>query len=171
MALNAKLTTSIVATQTGPNDFISRFTPEIIQSLTLADGTAANQANMLFCDQRTVAGASNDDIDLSGVLTDAFGTAMAMVEIVSVMIINAPASGAANTTNLTIGAATNPFIGFLGGTTPTVGPIGPGGAFMIMCPSTSGVGTVVTATGDILRVANSAGASATYQIAIVARSA
>ncbi len=89
----------------------------------------------------------------------------------AILIINGPISGSANTTDLTIGLGTNPFLGFLGGTTPTIGPIKPAGMFMIAAGHASGIGTVGAASSDILRIANSSGASATYQIAILARSA
>lgn len=87
------------------------------------------------------------------------------------LVINAPRDGAANVSNLTIGGGTNPFTGFLGGTTPTVGPIGPGGFFFIGCPSATGVGAVTAGSADVLRIANGAGGTAVYQLAILARSA
>jgi hypothetical protein len=170
MALQATLSVSLKATQTGPNDFTDKFTPLVEKALKLTDGTTANKADLLFCDERTVATASNDDIDLSGSLTDAFGVSIAAAEIVAILIINGPISGTANTTDLTIGAGSNPFIGFLGATDP-IGPIKPGGFFVLGAGDAAGIGEVTADTGDILRIANSAGASATYQIAIVARSA
>ena len=72
---------------------------------------------------------------------------------------------------LTIGAGTNPWRGVLGGTSPTIGPIKPGGFVMIGCGGADGIGAVTANTADILRVANSSGASATYQIVILARTA
>ena len=170
MTLQATLTVSLKATQTGPNDFADKFTPLLSKVQKLTDGTTANKADLLFCDERTVSSASNDDIDLSGSLTDAFGVTITAAEIVAILIINGPISGAANTTDLTIGAGSNPFIGFLGAT-DTIGPIKPGGFFMLGAGDADGIGAVVADTGDILRIANSSGASATYQIAIVARSA
>ena len=115
---------------------------------------------------------ANDDIDLTGVLLDVFGSIILNAKLVSLLIINAPklAATGPNTTNLTIGGGLNPFLGFLGGTTPTIGPIRPGGFFHIGCGHLSGIGTVTAGTGDILRVANSAGATANYTIAILGRS-
>ena len=172
MPLSATLVAQIRANQTGSNDFGGpAFTPTVEQLITLADGTGAGQANILWADQRTVSSASNDDLDLAGVLTDAFGATVASAELVSLMVINAPRSGNANTTNLTIGGATNPVIGFVGGTTQTIGPIRPGGVLFLACGDAAGLGVVTAGTGDILRIANSSGAAATYQIAIVARNA
>lgn len=172
MALTTKVRASLRATQTGTADFGGPVsTPELSAAIDFASGTGANQADLVFTDVRTVASASNDDLDLAGVLLSAFGSAITFVELVAVLIINAPVAGAANTTNLTVGVGSNPFVGFLGGTNPTIGPIRPGGVFMLACGDAAGIGTVTAGTGDILRIANSSGASATYQIAILGRSA
>lgn len=172
MPLTAKIKASIEAVQTGSNDFgAPRFAPEVSALIELANGTIANAADLIFVDERTVASASNDDIDLAGVLANALGGTLTFVEIVAILVINKPKSTAVNTTNLTIGAGSNPFAGFLGGTTPTIGPIRPGGLVLIASPADVGIGAVTAGTGDILRIANSSGAAATYQIAILGRSA
>lgn len=173
MALTTNMIARIRATQTGSNDFGGpSYTPSIEAVYETADGTGAGQADILWADQRTVATGANDDIDLAGVLTAAFGATITAAEIVGLMVINAPRTGAANTTNLTIGAGSNPITTFLGGTTPTIGPIRPGGVVMLWnSANAGGFGAVTATSADILRIANSAGASATYQIAIVARSA
>lgn len=171
MALTGTIRAELSGVQSGPNDYGGQFSPSVLKIINLSDGISEGNADMLFTDVRVVSSASNDDIDLTGVLTDAFGTAFNAAKLVGLIIINGPVSGTANTTDLTIGAGTNPFLGFLGGTTPTVGPIKPGGVFMIASGSADGIGTVVAGTGDILRIANSSGAGASYQIGILARSA
>lgn len=168
---NATLVAQLRATQIGPNDFGGVFQPDVSSVINLVGGTAAGQANILFTDERTITTGANDDLDLNGVLTNAFGATVSAVEIVALLVINAPRSGAANTTNLTIGGGTNPVTGFLGGTTPTIGPIRPGSFVFLGSSDAAGFGVVTAGTGDILRIANSAGASATYQIAILARNA
>jgi hypothetical protein len=92
---------------------------------------------------------------------------------VALFVINGPRDSAAapNTTNLTIGGGTNPVVGFMGGTTPTIGPIRPKSFVFLGSSDAAGFGAVTASTGDILRIANSSGAAATYQIAIVARNA
>jgi len=170
MPLTASLTAKVEATQTGPNDYADRFAPVVDTVQTLLDGTLANQADLIFADQRAVTTGADDDIDLAGVLTDAFGVTITFVELVGVLIINKPITGALNTTDLTIGLGTNPFLGFLGGTLPTIGPIKPGGAFMLFAGDAAGIGTVGAGTSDVLRISNSAGATANYQIIIIGRS-
>ena len=174
MGLTAEITARVKARQTGSNDFGGPdFAPAVELLMQLTNGTAAHQADLLYADERTVASATNDDIDLAGVLTSAFGAVITNAELVAVMIVNKPRAdgAAANTTNLTIGVGTNPFLGFVGGTTPTIGPLRPGGVFLIASPDAAGIGTVAAGTGDILRIANSSGAANTYQIVIIGRSA
>lgn len=172
MPLSASVRLRLAASQTGSSDYGGpAFSPALEAVMNLANGTGANQADLLFVDERSVAASTNDDIDLAGVLTGAFGATITAAEVVGVLVINAPRDGAANVSSLTIGAGTNPFLGFVGGTTPTIGPIGPGGFFFIGCPSATGIGTVTAGTGDILRVSNGAGGTAVWQLAILARSA
>ncbi|MDD9733107.1 hypothetical protein PVW46_24670 [Mameliella sp. AT18] len=172
MTLKAELRVRLEATQTGESDFGSvSFTPLMQLAQALADGTGANQADVLWMDERPVADGANDDLDLSGALTDVFGNSVNMAEVVAIFIINAPRSGSANTTDLTVGGATNAFEGFLGGTSPTIGPIKPGGFLAIGAGDAAGIGAVTGGSEDELRIANSAGAAATYQVAIIGRSA
>lgn len=173
MTLSASIVAQLRATQLGSNDFGGpQFNPTMEKVTTLTMGTGEAQADILWIDERTVTTGANDDLDLNGVLTNAFGATVSAVEIVAIFVINEPRAGTpANTTNLTIGAGTNPVTGYLGGTTPTIGPVRPGNFVLLGGPNVGGFGVVTAATGDILRIANSAGASATYQIAIVARSA
>lgn len=144
---------------------------EMLQEFSLSDGTTANKADIAYMAERTVASNTNDDIDLAGVLSDALGVTVAAAELVTLFIVNKQKDGTVNTTDLTIGAGSNPVVGFLGGTAPTVGPIKPGGVVLLHSSDAAGLGAVTAGTGDILRIANSAGASNTYQIGILARTA
>ena len=130
----------------------------------VANGTANGQADLAFVDTRTVTSGANDDIDLAGALSSVFGATLTFVEIMSILIYSEPT----NTTNLTVGnAPSNPFQGPFGAAAHTE-VIAPGGLSLAHRPSGW---TVVAGTGDILRIANASGASATYQIAILGRSA
>lgn len=173
MAITARWNVLLDVTQTGNNDFSGdRFATTIKAIQSLTDGTTASQADIFFADERTVSSNSNDDIDLAGSLSDAFGTTVAAAEMVALMIVNAPISGSANTTDLTIGAAaSNPWEGVLGGTDPTIGPLKPGAVLFLGAGDAAGLGAVTAGSADVLRVANSTGAAATYQIAFLARSA
>jgi hypothetical protein len=171
---NAELSIGFKASQSaGANSFGATFwngAMSLVQGFT--DGTVANKFDRLYMTERTIGASSNDDLDLSGVLTDIFGATITAVELVGIVLINKPKSDAAsaNLSNLTLGGGTNPVVGFLGGTTPTVGPIKPGGCFVLMNPDATGLATITAGTGDILRIANGAGGSNTYQIALLLRS-
>jgi hypothetical protein len=169
MAVTASYRASVSASQTRTAVFGS--TPawqgafEKIVSIT--DGTGANQADILYLAERTVASASNDDIDLAGVLTDAFGATITAATLVAMIIVNEQRDGTANTTTLTPGGGSNTVPGFSSG----LWAISPGGIFQIVSPAAAGFAAITASTGDILRIANSSGAQNKYQIAIAARSA
>lgn len=174
MGLNTELRVKLSATQTGSSDFGGpNFSPLVELVAQLASGTTANQADILWVDERTLALSANDDIDLYGTLQSAFGTTLNMAEIVALVIINKPraSGGTASLGTLTVGVGTNPFLGFLTGTTPAIRAIGPGGALFLFNPDASGLGAVTADTADILRIANSSAGASTYQIGILARSA
>lgn len=169
---NARILAQITATETGPSDFGGPvFSPTMEVMLNLVEGTLADQANLLWMDERSVASGATDALDLNGVLVNAFGQTISAVELALLFIINAPRNGPANTTNLTIGGGSNPITGWLGGTTPTFGPIRPGNFLMFGGGNVGGAGIITPSTGDILSIVNSAGAAATYQIAALLRNA
>lgn len=173
MTVTADFKATLTVNQSGANAFSGG--PHWSAMLTIAqaftDGTTAGKADIAYVAERSVNTASNDDIDLAGVLTDALGSTITAAELVMLIIWNKQKDGTANTTDLTIGNGSNPVVGFLGGTTPTIGPIKPGGFLILGAADAAGIGAVTAGTGDILRVANGSGATNKYQIAVLARSA
>lgn len=167
MALTAELRAKFFAQQSGSNDFGGpSFSPTIEKILQFTDGTGANQADILWADERTIAASLSEDIDLVGVLADAFGTTIEAAELVAILVIAA----AGNTNNVVLGDATSP-VPLFGGTNPTFA-VKPGGFFFVAAPNAAGLLTVGAGSTDDLKVANSSsGSSVTYQIAILARSA
>ncbi|NUS78467.1 MAG: hypothetical protein HOV70_20025 [Streptomyces sp.] len=136
--------------------------------MSLANGTAAGQADRVFSDRRTLAASATEDLDLAGVLLDAFGAAITFARIKGLII----AAATANTNNVVVGAAaTNPWATLLSATgTVTLRP----GAFLAVgTGQADATGYAVTAaTADLLKVANSAaGSSVTYDIHIIGASA
>jgi hypothetical protein len=134
------------------------------KSMDLANGTGANQANVIFSDQRTLSSAATEDLDLAGGgLTDPLGTAFAPARIKCVMI----ASASGNTTNLTLLGDTNsvPVLS----TAATTIVIAPGGVFTACRPDAT-AWAVTAGTGDIIQVANASGASAVYDVILVGSS-
>lgn len=152
-------------TYTGSNDVGNPKQPVVVDKLlSLIAGTAAtNQANIVFADTRTVAASSNEDLDLAGVLADAFGSTITAAEVVAIYI--EAASGNTNNVNVTR-PASNGFIGpFLAsGDGIAIKP----GEYVLLASQS---GWAVTAsTGDLLNIANSSsGTGVTYTIVIVGR--
>lgn len=165
MPLQATIYAAIRTVLSGVQDFGTPYwdRPKALD-IELVNGTGSGQADRTFSDQRTVAASSNDDLDLSGTLLDPIGGSAVFVKIKAIVI----RAAAANTTNLTIGNGANPFVGPFGAGTHTM-QLQPGGAIVLVAPNTGW--NVVAATGDILRIANGAGASATYDIDIIGTSA
>lgn len=174
MGVTAQIRAALSVSQTGTAAFGNSpsWSAAIEEILSLTNGTGANQADIAYVAERTVASATNDDIDLAGVLSDAMGATITAAELVALLIVNKQKDGTANTTDLTIGnGGVNSAVGFVGAAAHTIGPIKPGGIFLLAAGNAAGIGAVTASTGDILRIANSSGAQAKYQIAILARSA
>lgn len=171
MAVSGSISLKINATETKTNDFgTPLWTGAISHVMNFANGTGANQFDLVWMDERTLASNTAEDIDLAGVLSSPLGTSVASAEGVMIVVINAPKSGTANTTALTIGGDTNSYEGSWITADATL-TIQPGGMFLIASPNTTGLGAVTAGTGDILQIANASGASNTYQVAVFARSA
>lgn len=152
-------------TQVGSNDIGSpKMRATVDKILSLSEGTdATSKANVFFGDTRTIALSANENIDLSGALTDAFGASIVAGEIVAIYI----EAAAANVNSVQVTRpASNGFIGPFIATGDGV-TIKPGEYALFVSQS----GWAVTpATGDLINIANSgAGTSVEYDIIIVGR--
>lgn len=135
----------------------------ISKTLNLANGTGADQANMIWSDQRTLAASATEDLDLAASLTDAFGASITFTRIKGIYVFAA----AANTNNVEVGgAASNGFDTWVGAAGDHV-EVRPGGIMFVYAPDATAY--VVTAgTGDLLTITNAAGGTAvTYDIALI----
>lgn len=169
MALTSKVRVSVDAAQTGTIDLGGKSaSASKAWSVSFANGVAAGQANVVWQDTRTVAASGTDDIDLAGVLTDAFGATITAAKVKTILV----AAADANTNNVVVGgAASAQFATIFGDVTDKV-IVRPGGVFALSVGSGDLNGYAVTATtADILRVANSgAGTSVTYDIILLGTS-
>lgn len=125
----------------------------------LANGTGANQASQHWHDQRSTSG--NDDLDISGVLTNVFGTSIVFTKIKALIVKAAVANG---NDVIVGGGASNQFATPFGSATDKV-KVKPGGLLVLVAPDVNGY-AVTAGTGDILRVA-SGGGSVTYDIVLI----
>lgn len=162
--VNAEISLLIKAQQVGTADLGSpRMTLEpISEVLHLVGGTdAVNKADILFSDTRTLAASASEDLDLAGVLADAFGATIAAAEIVAIFV----KAAAGNTNSVIVGAATAPFAGPLGATGTYT--IRPGEYYLAVSQTGWAVGAGTT---DDLKIANSGGTTGvTYNIVILGR--
>ncbi|NNJ04151.1 hypothetical protein HHX38_08385 [Streptomyces sp. PKU-MA01144] len=161
MAATADLTSALdLATGTVPL--------QVRHAVNLSSGTGAGQADKVFSDRRTLAASATEDLDLAGVLLDAFGAAITFARIKGLVI----KAAAGNTNNVVIGAAATNTWATLLGATHTI-TLRPGAALCVMAGATDATGYAVTAgSGDLLKVANSAGGtSVTYDIVLIGASA
>lgn len=167
MALTANVKVSINATQTKTADFESA-TSVIAHALSVAfaDGTAANQADRIWKDTRTLTASATEDLDFSGSLTDIYGATVAFADIRMILIT----ADSANTNNVrVIRPASNGLVLFAAASDEIV--VRPGGAFFYVATDTTAI-PVTAGTGDLLTITNSAGStSVIYSITVIGASA
>ncbi len=160
---NLKITTAISGSQTNAKDLT---TPQadIVESFvqSYSDGTGADQAQLIFADERTLAGSASESIDLAGGLTHELGGTITFTAIKEIIVVGDDA----NSGNLRVGAGVaNAFVGPFGAS--AIGNlVEPSGLLHQRTPSAAGW-TVTAGTGDLLRIENLGGASATFKLIIV----
>lgn len=167
MALDTRIKLSLASVLTSALDLQTRTAPlNITKSVSLTNGTGANQANQVWADQRTIAASATDSIDLAGSLTDAFGAALTFARVKAVLV--QAASTNVNNVNVTRPASNGAPLFLAAGDGI---PVRPGGLFLWVAPDVTGV-AVTAGTGDLLDVVNSAaGSSVVYDIVVIGASA
>ena len=131
-----------------------------------AQGVAANQANQMWTDARSIGSSANDDLDLAGGLTSAFGNAITFTSIKAIIV----KAAAANANNLIMGGeSTNPFETMFGLADSTL-IIQPGGILALTAPGATGY-AVTAGTGDILRFTNAGSGTINYEVIFIGETA
>lgn len=169
MTLKSALAISATAQLSGTTDLASISSPlSFSRSVRLASGTGAGKADRLFSDRRTLAASATEDLDLSGALLDALGGPAQFVKVKGLII----AADRANTNKVVFGAASANAWATLLNSTGTIS-LPPGASACFMAGATDATNWAVTAgTGDILKVANSAGGTpVNYDIVVIGASA
>lgn len=141
---------------------------QYVKAINLLTGTGANQADLIFTDQRTIAASGTDDLDVAGGVTNQLtGATFSFVRIKGIIVYAATA----NTNNVIVGgAAANALINWSGGQTHQVN-VRPGGLFVLLAMDATAY-AVTAATADILRFTNSgAGTGVTYDVILIGASA
>lgn len=161
MALNTQVSIGIRADLTGSADLSTpRDLLNYSLSTALVSGTGSGQANKSFHDTRTLTSGGSEELDLAGGLTDAFGQTIALATVKVLFIRNKSSSR----TLAVGGSASNGFSSWVGVASDTV-KVPPSGALLLIAP---GAGySVVSGTGDLLKIANNTGSSCEYDIIII----
>lgn len=132
------------------------------KSYSLTNGTSADMANMIWTDTRTIVASGTDDLDLAGVLADAYGATITFTKIKGIII----SAAAANTNLVLVGGNTNGFVNWVADKTDII-KVRPGGTFALYANDSTGY-AVTASTGDILTIANSSsGTSVTYDVVLI----
>lgn len=165
MTLSANIKASIDYRLSGSPDLgqaSARFDGHAAKAL--ANGTGAQQADLVWADTITIAPSSDTTLDLTALANGPLGGTINMAKVKAIHI----RAAAANVNNVVVGdAAEDPFVGPLGGTDPTL-TVPPGGDVLLSAPA----GGWATASATDLMLANSgAGSSVTLDIVIVGTSA
>lgn len=167
MPVTANLQLTVSGSHTNALDLGTAALPFALSStIALTTGTAAGMADRVFTDTRTLSASATEDLDLAGVLTDAFGALITFAKI-KALIVKA-SSGNTNNVNLSRPAGATGVPIFLAISDGLVIP--PGYTFAWFG---SGTGVTVTAgTGDLITLTNGAGGtSVTFDVVIIGTSA
>ncbi|NUP24011.1 MAG: hypothetical protein HOZ81_49750 [Streptomyces sp.] len=167
MAFRLQSYFEVQAEITNPLDLTTASAPlSMARQLSLAQGTGAGQADMIFSDQFTIAASATQALDLAGSLAGPLGGTLTFARIKMILVF--AASGNTNNVNLVMPASNGTPLFLAAGDGIAVKP---GGAFIWFDPSAAGV-AVTAGTGDLLNLVNSAaGTPVTADVVIVGASA
>jgi len=157
---------SIGASVTKASDFqaiTQKFAHTISEAI--AAGTGSGQADILWADERTLAADATEDLDLAGVLTDAFGDTVTLVDVKAILIENTSTTASIISV---MQAAANGFVGPFDAASEKTNLAA--GCFVMY--GNPGAGWAVTAgTGDLITFTEEATLEGKYKITILGASA
>jgi len=168
MALTTQMNFSLLSTLTNALDLgTAQLALAFNHPFSWASGTAINQADMIFADQRTLAASATEDLDVAGVLTNMLtGVAMTFARIKALGVYAAIAN--TNNVNVTRPASNGVPLFIAAGDGVAVRP---GGMLVMIAPDVTGY-LVTAATGDLITFTNSSGTTGvTYDVVIIGASA
>jgi hypothetical protein len=132
-------------------------------------GAGANQFSEIYCAVRTLSASSNETLNLYGSLTDPFGNTISFARVKSITfeLLTTSTGASANASSITWeGGVSDPWVGPLGGTTPTVNVLS-GGYSAFATPGATGWVVTSGSVENIKVVNNDSGNAATYRITVI----
>lgn len=169
MAVTANVSLGVSGSQTSALDLgTATFPFSTSGSTAFSSGTGAGQVDRVFTDTRTLSASGTEDLDLAGVLTDAFGATITFARIKAVIVTAA----VANTNSVQVTRpASNGVVLFMAAGDGIA--LRPGASFGWFAGAADATGVAVTAsTGDLLTITNSAGTTGvSYTIVVLGCSA
>lgn len=164
MALSTAIRISVVCQETNVLDQgTGLMTHRIEANYDWASGTGADQADLVFSDERLLT-ATSEELDLAGVLSSAFGATITNARVKAIVIRNTHASS-----SLAVGgAAATQFVAPFGAVTDEIN-VAPGGVLVLVAPKAA---AYVCTGGSLDKFKIDAGAATiTYEILIIGASA
>ena len=151
MTLTSKLSVSLAAELDSPLDLAVASMPLAVgRTIRLTTGTAANQADLVWSDTRTLAASATETLDLAGVLTNPLTGAVITFARVKMIYVSA-ASDNASAVNVSREATNGAPIFLALGDGVAVRP---GGVFALGASDATAY-VVTPGTGDLLTITNS----------------
>lgn len=162
MSLTSTIVTQFTGKETAGGDLKSGSIETALARVTktLADGSGLNQANRLFADSGSLAGAANatfDLFDFNGA-KDGQGNTFALTKIKAIVVRNKATDAGAI---LRVGGegTTAAFMSVNGSDTVHIADVAPGGELVLVAPSAAGY-AVADSTNHLLKLANQSGSVA-----------
>jgi hypothetical protein len=137
----------------------------------LADGTATDQADRLWHDQRTLAGSASENLDLNNLTNTLFGSTLTVnfAKVKALLIVNLATTAGEDLLVGGAGAGGNAWSAPFDGD-PDAKIAVPADSIVLLVNKKNGW-PVTNGSSDILKIANASAASVSYKIAIVGTSA
>jgi hypothetical protein len=141
---------------------------EYAQSLT--DGVSADQADLIFHDQRSVGGGTNEDLDLTALVHSIYGSIVTynFAKVKAILVVNLSTT-AADVLRVGGAGAGSAFATPFNGSATAQVELPADGCLLLV--SRKNGWAVTPGTGDVLRIQNPGGSAIAYRIAIVGTTA
>lgn len=145
----------------------TRSFPSVLEALfDWANGTGANQADLVFSDERTIAPAGTDTLDLAGSLSDAFGNTLTFADLKAIIVV----ADSGNTNNVVVGRPATNGVPFFNAASDAIA-LQPGAMFAWVNPGATGVSVTAGSADEIDIVNGGGGTSVTYKVILIGTSA